>query len=80
MEIAYRVFIGLGALVAAMFSLLVLITGKGDAMSGGGSIRTTFRGKASFEDFLSRVILGLGIAFMVIMILLDWMSHRLPNA
>jgi preprotein translocase subunit SecG len=79
LEIVYKILIGLGALVALMFALLVLLTGKGDAMSGGGAIRTSFRGKASFDDFLSRMILGLGVAFMAIMVILDWLSHRLPT-
>lgn len=79
MHIAYKVLIFLGALVALMFSLLVLLTGKGDAMSGGGGIRTTFRGKAGFDDFISKMILYLGIAFMVVMVVLDWLSNRLPK-
>ena len=79
MEIAYRIVLALALFVAVMFALLVLVTGKGDAMSGGGGIRTTFRGKAGFEDFLSRLILLLGGAFMVLMIGLDWISRYLPK-
>lgn len=77
MEIAYKIFIGLGALVAFLFAMLVIVTGKGDAMSGGGTVRTTFRGKASFDDFLSKLILGLGIGFFAIMIVLDYLSNKM---
>jgi protein translocase SecG subunit len=77
--VAYNITLGISLLIAVAFSLLVLVTGKGDAMSGGGGIRTTFRGKAGFEDFLSRLILGLGASFMALMILLDWMGRMLPK-
>jgi preprotein translocase subunit SecG len=80
MNIAYNIALGAALLVALMFALLVLVTGKGDAMSGGGGIRTTYRGKAGFDDFISRMILGLGVSFMVLMILLDWMGHWLSKS
>jgi preprotein translocase subunit SecG len=51
-----------------VFSVLVLITGKGDAMSGGGSVRTTYKGKATFDDIISRATLYTGIAFMVLVL------------
>ena len=54
MQAAYLIFLVLGILVAIPFIAIVLITGKGDAMSGGGGVRTTFRGKASFDDIMSR--------------------------
>lgn len=79
MAIAYNIGIGLALLVALMFSLLVLVTGKGDAMSGGSGVRTTFRGKAGFDDFISRLILGLGAGFMVLMIALDFMARYLKK-
>jgi len=66
----------LAALLAVVYSLLVLITGKGDAMSGGGGIRTTFKGKASFDDIISRVTLGVGIAFMVVVLMIDVIQNR----
>lgn len=79
MEIAYRILLGLGALVAFLFAMLVIVTGKGDAMSGGGSVRTTFRGKATIDDFISRLILSLGIAFFAIMIGLDFLSNKISK-
>jgi protein translocase SecG subunit len=58
----------LAVLAAVVFSVLVLITGKGDAMSGGGSVRTTYKGKATFDDIISRATLYTGIAFMVLVL------------
>lgn len=78
MLILYDVLIALGLIIALMFSVLVLLTGKGDAMSGGGGVRTTFKGKASFDDIMSRWTLGLGISFMALMLIIDVVSTRLP--
>lgn len=71
MQVAYTISIVLGVVVAVVFSALVFLTGKGDAMSGGGSVRTTFKGKASFDDFMSRLTLYLGIGFMALMLVID---------
>lgn len=67
----YYIALAAGLITAIVFSALVLLTGKGDAMSGGGSIRTTFKGKANFDDIISRWTLILGISFMGFMILVD---------
>jgi len=68
----YNIVLGISVIVAFLFVLLVYFTGKGDAMSGGGgSIRTTFKGKASFDDQVGRVAIGLGAAFIVLMLVLD---------
>lgn len=75
MQTAYYIVLGLGIIVAILFSLLVLITGKGDAMSGGGSIRTTYKGKSSFDDQISKTTLILGVAFMVLMLTIDAISR-----
>jgi len=72
----YTIFIGLGMFVAVVFSALVFLTGKGDAMSGGGSVRTTFKGKAGFDDFMSRLTLYLGIGFMALMLIIDVIGHH----
>ena len=74
MIVVYNIARGLGILVAIVFSLLVLVTGKGDAMSGGGSVRTSFKGKASFDDQMSRWTLILGVGFMVLMVVIDVLS------
>lgn len=76
MQTLYTISIVLGMIVAVVFSALVFLTGKGDAMSGGGSVRTTFKGKASFDDFMSRLTLYLGIGFMGLMLLIDILGHQ----
>ncbi|MCC6404537.1 MAG: hypothetical protein IT207_11065 [Fimbriimonadaceae bacterium] len=78
METVYNVLLAIGAVMAAAFAVLVFFTGKGDAMSGGGgSVRTTFKGKASFDDQISKVTLYLGLGFMGLMIVLDVLGHRI---
>jgi preprotein translocase subunit SecG len=79
-QTAYNILIGIALLVALVFSVLVLITGKGDAMSGGGSIRTTFKGKASFDDYMSRMTMILGVAFFALMLIIDGVSNRIDLA
>jgi preprotein translocase subunit SecG len=72
----YTISIVLGMIVAVVFSALVFLTGKGDAMSGGGSVRTTYKGKGTFDDFMSRFTLYLGIGFMGLMLLIDILGHQ----
>ena len=79
MTIFYNILLGIAILVAFLFAMLVFVTGKGDAMSGGGSIRTSFKGKAGFEDFMSRIILILGGMFMGLTLLLDVLGNLLPK-
>lgn len=77
MQTAYNVTLVVGLIVAVVFALLVFATGKGDAMSGGGSVRTSFKGKASFDDIMSKWTLYLGIAFMGLMVVIDVLSTKL---
>ncbi|MBN9502577.1 MAG: hypothetical protein BGO01_17750 [Armatimonadetes bacterium 55-13] len=76
MQTIYTISIGLGMFIAIIFSALVFLTGKGDAMSGGSGVRTTFKGKASFDDFMSKLTLILGISFMGLMLLIDVISSH----
>lgn len=76
MQTLYTISIILGMIVAVVFSALVFLTGKGDAMSGGSSVRTTFKGKASFDDFMSKVTLYMGVAFMALMLVIDVIGHQ----
>jgi preprotein translocase subunit SecG len=78
-QILYTILLVLGILVAIVFTAIVFLTGKGDAMSGGGGVRTTFKGKAGFDDIMSRLTLGLGIAFMALMLAIDVIGNRLPR-
>lgn len=79
MTILYNILLGIAILAAFLFAVLVFVTGKGDAMSGGGSVRTTFKGKAGFDDIMSRVILILGGLFMGLTLLLDVLGNHLPK-
>lgn len=77
MQTFYNVSLGLGLAVAIVFSLVVYATGKGDAMSGGGgSVRTSFKGKSSFDDKMSQITLYLGVGFMVLMIVVDIIGNN----
>ncbi len=71
---------GVGIVIAIMFTLLVFVTGKGDAMSGGGGVRTSFKGKASFDDIMSKVTLYTGISFMALMLILDVLGNFAAHA
>lgn len=69
MNSLFNVLLILGGLVAVVLIGIVMVTGKGDAMSGGGgSVRTTFKGKASFDDKISQFILILGLSLMAILL------------
>lgn len=77
MHIAYNILMGVAILVGIVLSLLIFLTGKGDAMSGGASgVRTTFKGKASFEDQMSRITMILAGSFLVLMIILNVLAHN----
>ena len=80
MEILYKIFYSGGLLIAILFSLVVLITGKGDAMSGGSGVRTTFKGKANFDDFMSRWTLYLGVALFGFVLAVDIMVNYMKPA
>ena len=75
----YNILLVVGLIVALLFAALVFITGKGDAMSGGGSIRTTYKGKANFDDIMSKWTLYMGVGFLMLMIVIDAVSNRLPK-
>ena len=79
MSTLYQIVLWLGVLSAIVFSLLVFFTGKGDAMGGGSSIRTSFKGKASFDDIISRWTLILGVSFMALMLVIDVIGNNLPK-
>lgn len=72
MRTTYYILLGVAVIVAVAFTGLVFFTGKGDAMSGGGgSVRTTFKGKASFDDQMFRLTVVLAGIFMALMLILD---------
>lgn len=69
----------LAIIVAILFAGLVFITGKGDAMSGGSSVRTSFKGKQSFDDIMSKWTLGFGVSFMALMLIINIVADRALN-
>lgn len=78
MQIVYGILMFVAVVIAVVFTFLVLLTSKGDAMSGSSSsVRTTFRGKASFDDYIGRVILILGGAFMAVVLILDLVGNKM---
>ena len=77
MAVLYNILLGFTLFVAILFSLIILITGKGDAMGGSSGVRTTFKGKAGFEDMVSKLTLYFGIGFMAFTLLLDVLSTHL---
>jgi len=79
MKTVYYIAIGLALAISVVFAVLVLITGKGDAMSGGGGVRTTFKGRATFDDIMSKITLYLGVSWMALMLLIDMISTRLAS-
>lgn len=79
MQTTYYIVLGIASFVAIVFVLLVFLTGKGDAMSGGGQVRTTFKGKASFDDQVSRLTIYLAGLFIGLMLLLDWLGAQVSR-
>jgi protein translocase SecG subunit len=78
--VIYNVLIWIAIVVSFAFMLLVIVTGKGDAMGGGGgSVRTTFKGKSGFDDQISRITLMLGGGFLALMFIIEIVSNRLAN-
>lgn len=78
MQTFYNIALWIGIIVSIVFSLLVFATGKGDAMSGGGgAVRTTFKGKASFDDMMSLWTLWLGVGFIALMLVIDVIGNNL---
>lgn len=73
----YNLLLGISLVLAVAFSALIFLTGKGDAMGGASAVRTTFKGKASIEDQIARASLILGVAWMVMMLVVDLAGSRL---
>lgn len=73
-----RILLVILFIVAFLFIIITTVFGaKSDAMSGAaGSIRTTFKGKPGFDDFMSRITLLLGIAFMGLCLLVNILNAR----
>lgn len=78
MQVAYNILLVVAFLLAIVLTFVIFVTGKGDAMSGGGGgVRTSFKGKASIEDKIARATMIMGLGFMALMIVLDLVVGRL---
>ncbi len=70
-QAVYNVILGITLLVALTLILLIQFTSKGDAMSGGGNVRTTFKGRATVDDQIAKMTIYLVGGFLALMITLD---------
>lgn len=78
MKVVVSILFVLLVAISVMFVFVTVLFGsKSDVMSGGSSqIRTTFKGKAGFDDFVSRMTLYLGIAFMALCVIINVIQTR----
>ena len=78
MNILTKILFVILLVIAVIFVFVTTVFGsKSDAMSGGSSqIRTTYRGKPGFDDFMSRFTLILGCVFMGLCLLIDILQQR----
>lgn len=78
MNAVYAILLVIAILLAIVFTVLVLITSKGDAMSGQSSgVRTSFKGKDSFDDRMSRIVFYMGGVLLALVLILDKVSNIL---
>lgn len=78
MKVVVSILFVLLFVISVLFIFVTVLFGsKSDVMSGGSSqIRTTFKGKAGFDDAVSRVTLYLGIAFMALCVIINVIQTR----
>lgn len=77
LNIVFQIALWLALLIGIALIAVIFFTGKGDAMSGGGGVRTTFKGKASFDDKISQWVLIGGATFMGLMVFCDVLLHKM---
>lgn len=75
-QILYNVLLWVAIILSVAFIALIYVTGKGDAMSSSGSIRTTFKGKASVEDQIAKLTYIMAFVFIALMIVLDLVATK----
>jgi protein translocase SecG subunit len=68
----------LDVIIAILFVGLVSMQGaKAGGLTGtSASVRTSYKGKPGFDDFLSRITLYMGIAFMLLTLAVQVLAHR----
>lgn len=74
--ILYNIVVWIAILVAILFIALIFFTSKGDAMSSGGSVRTSYKGRTTTEDKIAKMTLSFAALFVGLMLLLDFISPR----
>ncbi len=77
LNIVFQIALGIALLIGVALIAVIFFTGKGDAMSGGGGVRTNFKGKASFDDKISQWVLIGGATFMGLMVFCDVLLHKI---
>lgn len=77
MLVVFRILLGVAVVVAIALIGIIFVTGKGDSMSGGSGVRTTFRGKATYEELIARNILFGGLGFMALLVICDVLLHSI---
>ncbi len=75
-NILYTIVLWVSILVAVLFIALIFFTSKGDAMSSGGSVRTSYKGRTTTEDKIAKMTLSFAAGFVGLMLLLDFLSPR----
>jgi len=70
-QAVYNVILGITLILALALILLIQFTSKGDAMSGGGNVRTTFKGRATVDDQIAKMTIYFAAGFIALMITLD---------
>jgi protein translocase SecG subunit len=65
-------------IIALAFTVLVIFQGaKAGGLTGASaSVRTAYKGKPGFDDFLSRITLYLGVAFMAVTLVVQLIAHH----
>ncbi len=79
MQVTLNILHAIAIVVAIAFATLIFFTGKGDAMGGSSGVRTTFKGKAGFDDFISKTTLYLGVSFMALTLILDIINTKMTR-
>jgi len=75
-NVLYTVVLWVSIFVAVLFIALIFFTSKGDAMSSGGSVRTSYKGRTTTEDKIAKMTLSFAAGFVGLMLLLDFLSPR----
>ncbi len=78
MQVVYTILLWLDVVIAVVFTVLVTFQGaKAGGLTGASAaVRTTYKGKPGFDDFISRITLGTGIAFMVVTLVMQVIAAR----